>query len=92
MRPVIWAAPISRLKRIERIDELILGPMLEGLPSLGEFRLLLMPDHATPCKLKTHSNEAVPFAIISKWIFRQRATAESALHRGRWRRHRLDAE
>jgi 2,3-bisphosphoglycerate-independent phosphoglycerate mutase len=44
------------LKReaIERIDELIIGPLLRDLPALGEFRLLLMPDHATPCKLKTH--------------------------------------
>jgi 2,3-bisphosphoglycerate-independent phosphoglycerate mutase len=50
---------------IERIDELILGPMLEGLRAMGEFRLLLQPDHATPSKIKTHSSEAVPFAIIS---------------------------
>jgi 2,3-bisphosphoglycerate-independent phosphoglycerate mutase len=54
------------LKReaIERIDELIVGPLLRDLPTLGEFRLLLMPDHATPCKLKTHSNEPVPFAML----------------------------
>jgi 2,3-bisphosphoglycerate-independent phosphoglycerate mutase len=55
------------LKReaIERIDELIIGPLLRDLPTLGEFRLLLMPDHATPCKLKTHSNEPVPFAMLA---------------------------
>ena len=54
------------LKReaIERIDELIVGPLLRDLPTLGDFRLLLMPDHATPCKLKTHSNEPVPFAML----------------------------
>ena len=54
------------LKReaIERIDELIIGPLLRDLPALGDFRLLLMPDHATPCKLKTHSNEPVPFAML----------------------------
>ena len=54
------------LKReaIERIDEMIIGPLLRELPALGDFRLLLMPDHATPCKLKTHSNEPVPFAML----------------------------
>jgi 2,3-bisphosphoglycerate-independent phosphoglycerate mutase len=31
---------------------------------LGDFTLLLMPDHSTPSKLKTHSNEPVPFAIL----------------------------
>ncbi|MGH7914057.1 MAG: cofactor-independent phosphoglycerate mutase, partial [Candidatus Binataceae bacterium] len=53
-----------KCEAIERIDELIIGPLLRGLPALGDFRLLLMPDHATPCKLKTHSNEPVPFAML----------------------------
>ena len=49
---------------IERIDELIIGPMLEGLAALGDFAILLMPDHATPSQLKTHSSEPVPFALM----------------------------
>jgi len=53
-----------KVEALERIDQLILGPMLEGLAAMGEFGLLLMPDHATPCKLKTHSNDPVPFAIL----------------------------
>ncbi len=54
-----------KVEAIERIDELVLGTLLEGLPKLGPSRVLLMPDHATPCKLKTHSNEPVPFAMVS---------------------------
>jgi 2,3-bisphosphoglycerate-independent phosphoglycerate mutase len=54
-----------KVEAIERVDQLVLGALLEGLPKLGEYRLLLMPDHATPCKLKTHSNEPVPFAIVA---------------------------
>ncbi len=53
-----------KVEALERIDELILGPMLAQLPAFGEWSLLLMPDHATPSKLKTHSNEAVPFAML----------------------------
>ncbi len=53
-----------KVEAIERIDALILGPMLRELSALGDFSLLLMPDHATPSKLKTHSNEPVPFAIV----------------------------
>ena len=65
---------------IERIDELILGPMLEGLRKLGEFRLLLQPDHATPSKIKTHSSEAVPFAIISnRSLWRMAARRRAAI-------------
>jgi 2,3-bisphosphoglycerate-independent phosphoglycerate mutase len=58
-----------KTEAIERIDELIMGPMLEGLNAMGEFRLLIQPDHATPSILKTHSSEAVPFAIISNRSF-----------------------
>jgi 2,3-bisphosphoglycerate-independent phosphoglycerate mutase len=54
-----------KVEAIERIDELVLGTLLDGLPKLGPCRILLMPDHATPCKLKTHSNEPVPFAMVS---------------------------
>ena len=57
--------PDLKKEAIERIDELIVGPMLKGLAAMGDFRILLMPDHATPSKLKTHSSEPVPFAILS---------------------------
>ena len=53
-----------KVEAIERIDELILAPMLKELPAFGDYALLLMPDHATPSKLKTHSNDPVPFAMI----------------------------
>jgi 2,3-bisphosphoglycerate-independent phosphoglycerate mutase len=53
-----------KTEAIEKIDELIVGPMLNELPGFGQFAILLMPDHATPSKLKTHSNEPVPFAIL----------------------------
>jgi 2,3-bisphosphoglycerate-independent phosphoglycerate mutase len=58
-----------KTEAIERIDELIMGPMLKGLAAQGDFALLLMPDHATPSKLKTHSPEPVPFAIITAATF-----------------------
>jgi len=67
--------PDFKVEAIERIDELVLGTMLKGLPGLGAFRMLLMPDHATPCKLKTHSNEPVPFAMVSGEALGQPPTA-----------------
>ena len=55
---------------LERIDELIIGPMLQGLGALGDFAILLMPDHATPSQLKTHSPEPVPFALMTSAQFK----------------------
>jgi 2,3-bisphosphoglycerate-independent phosphoglycerate mutase len=54
-----------KVEAIEKIDELIVGPMLRGLEAMGQYTILLMPDHPTPCEIKTHSNEAVPFAIVA---------------------------
>jgi 2,3-bisphosphoglycerate-independent phosphoglycerate mutase len=54
-----------KTEAIERIDELIVGPMVQGLTRLGDFAILLMPDHATPSKLKTHSPEPVPFVLMT---------------------------
>jgi len=54
-----------KTEAIEKIDELIIGPMVQGLAAMGDFAILLMPDHATPSKLKTHSGEAVPFAVMT---------------------------
>jgi 2,3-bisphosphoglycerate-independent phosphoglycerate mutase len=72
-----------KTEAIERIDELILGPMLTELPSLGDYALLLMPDHATPSKLKTHSNEPVPFAMLKSVAAAERVRRYTEAEAGR---------
>jgi 2,3-bisphosphoglycerate-independent phosphoglycerate mutase len=53
-----------KIKAIEDIDSKLIGPVLAGLKSrFGDFRLLLMPDHATPVKVRTHTDEPVPFVV-----------------------------
>jgi len=37
-----------KVEAIERIDELILGPLLAELPKFGEWALMLMPDAGEP--------------------------------------------
>jgi 2,3-bisphosphoglycerate-independent phosphoglycerate mutase len=80
-----------KVEALERIDELIVGPMLRELPALGPFRLLLMPDHSTPSKLKTHSNEAVPFAIVESRELRHPSSEYSAVD-GKLSRRYTEAE
>jgi 2,3-bisphosphoglycerate-independent phosphoglycerate mutase len=53
----------NKLMAIEDFDYKVVGPMLQGLRTLGPHRILLMPDHRTPLSLKTHSSEPVPFAL-----------------------------
>lgn len=54
----------NKVLSIEKIDELILRPVVEYLRTLGEnFRVMCLPDHPTPIEIRTHSMEPVPFFI-----------------------------
>jgi len=56
----------NKIRAIELIDEKIVGSVMDYLKNSGEdFAVLVMPDHPTPLKLKTHVRDAVPFAIYS---------------------------
>ena len=48
---------------------MVVGPVIEGLEKSGEdWRILLLPDHATPISIKTHSRDPVPFVIMGSGI------------------------
>ena len=53
----------DKLRALEDFDSRIVGPVMKGLGAFGSFRVLLLPDHATPLELKTHSVDKVPFAV-----------------------------
>ncbi|MGE0825808.1 MAG: cofactor-independent phosphoglycerate mutase [Candidatus Binatia bacterium] len=55
----------KKVQALEDFDQKVVGTILSGLREFPEWRVLLMPDHATPCALKTHSADPVPFAILS---------------------------
>ena len=52
----------NKVKSIELIDELILGPILKAFEN-EDIRILICPDHPTPLALKTHTNAPVPYLI-----------------------------
>lgn len=55
----------TKLKAISKFDSEVVGPMLEALPALGDFRVLAACDHYTPLKLRTHIADPIPFIIYS---------------------------
>ncbi len=58
-----------KVRAIELFDKRVVGPVVEGLKKSGQdWRVLLLPDHATPISIKTHSRDPVPFAIMGKGI------------------------
>ena len=53
----------NKVKAIELIDEKILAPVLAELEAMGDYKILIMPDHATPLALRTHTNDPIPYLI-----------------------------
>src|SRR6202035_5714676 len=45
----------EKVKALERIDEHIVGPLLEALPKYGDYRILVSPDHRTRLETRAHS-------------------------------------
>lgn len=54
----------EKVRALERWDTEILGPLVDGLDAMGPWRLLLLPDHATPLALRTHTPDPVPYLLV----------------------------
>ena len=53
-----------KLRTIENLDSRAVGPIYEAVKEWDEpVAIAVLPDHPTPCKLRTHTNEPVPFLI-----------------------------
>jgi len=55
-------------KAVERIDKYVVGPVYKALQKYDGWRILVMPDHPTPCKSQAHSGLPVPFAMAGTGI------------------------
>ena len=55
--------PAAKVEALERIDELVLAPLLEALQVREQWRLLIAPDHPTPASHGMHCSEPPPYAF-----------------------------
>lgn len=53
----------DKIQAIEDFDEFIVGGVLAGMEVFPEYRIIVLPDHATPLAIRTHSAEPVPFML-----------------------------
>jgi 2,3-bisphosphoglycerate-independent phosphoglycerate mutase len=58
----------KKIKAIEEFDRHIVGEMLRYQEQRDDLRILVVPDHATPLEIKTHSSEPVPYAICGPGV------------------------
>lgn len=53
-----------KLKTIEYLDRMAVGPIYEAVKDWDEpVAIAVLPDHPTPCELRTHTAEPIPFLI-----------------------------
>ncbi len=53
-----------KVRTIEALDRRVIGPIMECTAAMKEpVTIALLPDHATPCAVRTHTHDAVPFLI-----------------------------
>ena len=56
----------NKVLSVELIDKKILAPVYEYLEGCGDaYKIMVLPDHPTPIRLRTHTIDPVPFFIYS---------------------------
>lgn len=58
----------EKITAIERFDQLVVGTILKAMKRRKNFRILVLPDHATPVSVRTHTADVVPFGIFGHGI------------------------
>jgi 2,3-bisphosphoglycerate-independent phosphoglycerate mutase len=70
--------PTEKIKALEEIDRHIVGPIHEHLRNGNEhWRMLVLPDHPTPCSIRTHTPDPIPFTIAGWGIESDRSESFS---------------
>lgn len=53
-----------KVQSIRYLDTEVIGPAVDKLAASGEeFRLLVLPDHPTPIRVRTHTSDNVPYLL-----------------------------
>jgi 2,3-bisphosphoglycerate-independent phosphoglycerate mutase len=58
----------EKVRALENWDARILADLLPALDDMGPWRLLMLPDHATPLATRTHSSDPVPFLLADSAV------------------------
>lgn len=58
----------EKILAIERFDQSVVGTVLEAFKTKDHFRIMVLPDHATPIAVRTHTADPVLFGIIGSGV------------------------
>jgi len=78
----------EKVRSLELWDAEILTDLVTELDGMGPWRMLLLPDHATPLRLKTHTSDPVPYLLYDSEVtgpggeYTERYVADSPVFAG----------
>ncbi len=58
----------EKVKALENWDRRVLADLVPALDEMGDWRLMMSPDHATPLALKTHTSVTVPYLLVDSRV------------------------
>lgn len=62
----------NKIKAIEFLDSKVVAPVKQALDASGEdYRLLILPDHPTPIRCRTHTGDPVPYILYDSTMQRK---------------------
>ncbi len=69
----------NKVKSIEYLDQRVIKVIMEEMDKAGaEYRMLVMPDHPTPIRCRTHTSDPVPYLLYdstakqdNSWLYNE---------------------
>lgn len=62
----------EKIRSIEYLDRRLIAPVKKAMEDAGEdFRMLVLPDHPTPIRLRTHTGDPVPYVLYDSTLQRK---------------------
>ncbi len=58
----------EKVRALENWDRRVLADLVPALDEMGDWRLLMSPDHPTPLALKTHTSDTVPYLLVDSAV------------------------
>ena len=76
-----------KVQAIEYLDQRVIRPVKEGLDAAGtDYRMLVLPDHPTPIRVRTHTSDPVPYLLYDStekgdhsWVYNEKEAALSGV-------------
>jgi 2,3-bisphosphoglycerate-independent phosphoglycerate mutase len=58
----------AKIMAIENFDRHVVGTVFKYLKTLDEWRIMVLPDHATPISVRSHATDTIPLAICGTGV------------------------